>query len=465
MTETTRAADAPRSVRTGAGTDGVAGRTALVGARQRIQSLYPVSTGRGVSFRVAGLGLLFVAAMTAISISRVGGPGALDSVWAEDGAVFYQATFHHSFFSALFTPNNGYLEFLPRFLMGLVSLLPVSRAAAAIALTGTVLSSAMALLVYHASAEHIRSRVLRATLAIVTALPVFGAGEISNNIVNLQWFLLYVTFWMLVWNPQAVGRRAVAAAVLFLAVSSDPIPTFFLTPILLARLWCRPWRESRWQVYGVAAGLVFQGLAMLHGGDDNPRKLTTDFSLGFAGNGYTKDVLGQALVSPKELAQLGLTSTWIAPTIGVVLLAIALVGAGLLFSSRGLFAALCLGTSVVLSAFLVMSAGASLPRYAEAPVLLLITAFAVLADTNDFGRVPVTALCVLLALNLFANFPVGTDQLRAQFPSWFAQVKDGKHGCEHDAARSTVRVQTAPGSGWAVKVPCSALVSGTVSGH
>jgi hypothetical protein len=403
-----------------------------------------------------------VAAATALSLARVSGPGALDSVWAEDGLMFYQPTFHQSFVSTLFTPNNGYLEFLPRFLIGLISFLPVSRVAMAIALTGATISSALALLVYHASAEHIRSRVPRACLAAVTALIVFGAGEIANTIVNLQWYLLYATFWMFLWNPQAVGRRALAAGLLFIAVASDPISTVFLSPILLVRLWCRPWKESRWQVCGLGLGLALQVVAMLHGGGGT-RKLTTNYSLTYVGHTYARDVLGHALVSRTELARLGLGSAWIAPAIGILLLVVALVAAGVLAKPRWLLVALCLGAGFELFALLVMTAGFSLPRYDSVPLLLLITAFAVLADADGFGRVAAVAFSVLLAANIIANYSIGPEEFRAQYPGWFAQVKDGKHACEHDPALASVNVITAPGGGWGVAVPCSALVPGSRS--
>jgi hypothetical protein len=261
---------------------------------------------------------------------------------------------------------------------------------------------------------------------------------------------------MFLWNPQAVGRRALAAVVLFVAFASDPVSTIFLSPILAVRLWCRPWRESRWQVYGLAAGLAFQLAAILHGGG-GPRKLTTNYSLTFAARVYQRDILANALVSHTELNHFGFTSTGLAQAIGVVLLVACVVGAVLLFKTRGLFVAVCLVSSIWLFALSVMSSGYSLPRYDTAPILLLITAFAVLVDGQRLWRIAAAALCVLLAANLHANFPVGTDQLRANSPSWFAQVKVGKHACKQDPALRAFTVQTAPGGGWVVVVPCTSV--------
>ena len=473
MAEITRAPEASQADPAGVGTGTAAGaesagaqpkvgdeggwRGRVAAARLGAQTLYPVSAGRGVSPLTVLGGVLFVAVATALSLHRVAGPGALQSMWAEDGAVFYQATFHQGFFAALFTPNNGYAEFLPRFLIGLIAFLPVAHAATAIALTGAILSSALALLVYHASAEHIRARVPRGCLALVTALLVYGAGEVANNIVNLQWYLLYVTFWMFLWNPQAVGRRALAAVVLFVAVASDPVSTFFLSPLLAVRLWSRPWKESRWQVYGMAAGLVFQLAAILHGGG-GPRKLTPEYSLTYTARSYAHDILGNALVSRTELTEVGFTSQHLADAIGVALLVVAIIGAVLLRSRRGLFVGVTLFSSVALFTLSVVASGYSLPRYDTAPILLLITAFAALVDAPRFSRRFLTAFCVLLAVNVFANYPIGADQYRSQSPSWIAQVKDGKHACKENPAIGSVTVQTAPGGGWVVDVPCSSLL-------
>lgn len=469
MAETTRAAGAPDAVRRRPRIDTdlevspdrqAVPRSTLDGVRQRMRSLYPVSTRRGVSRRTAAVGVLFVVVAAALSLARVGGPGALDTIWAEDGLMFYQPTFHQSFLSALFTPNNGYLEILPRFLIGVISILPVSRVAAAMAVTGATFSSGLALLVYHSAAEHIRSRVPRACVATVTALLVFGAGEVANNIVNLQWYLLYVTFWMFLWNPQAVGRRALAGAVLFLAAASDPVSTLFLSPILLARLWCRPWRESRWQVYGLGLGLALQAVAVLRGALGT-RKLTTRYSLTFVDHSYLRDVLGRSVFSRTELTHVGLGTAWIAPTLSLVALVLALVAARVLAKPRWLFVTLCLGASVELFALLVMTAGFSLQRYDAVPILLLITALAALVDADGFGRLPAIVLCVLLAGNLAANYVIGTNQARAQTQGWFAQVKDGKHACAHDRTLPSVTFETAPGGGWHVTVPCTALVTRT----
>jgi hypothetical protein len=252
--------------------------------------------------------------------------------------------------------------------------------------------------------------------------------------------------------------------VLFLAVASDPISTLFLSPILLVRLWCRPWRESRWQVCGLGLGLALQAVAVLHGGGGT-RKLTTDYSLTFVGHSYAQDVLGKALVSRTELSYVGLDVAWIAPAIGIVLLVLALVAARVLAKPRWLFVALCVGAGFELFALLVMTAGFSRPRYDTVPALLLVTAFAALVDADGFGRLPVVALGVLLAGNLTANYVIGTDQDRAQSPGWLAQVTSGEVACEQYPTLASVIFVTAPGGDWEVTVPCATLVPGARPGH
>jgi hypothetical protein len=225
---------------------------------------------------------------------------------------------------------------------------------------------------------------------------------------------------------------------LFVAAASDPVPTLFLAPLLVLRLCCRPWKESRWQVGGLVLGLAFQGVGYLSDELGSRANLPSDFSLTFAGRGYGHDVLGNAFISSTELSRLGVHATWLPEAIGIAFLVIAAIGAGMLFKTRGLFAALCLASSICLFALLAMAGGSSLPRYAAVPVLLIITTFAVLVDGNRFGRVPVGALCVLLAANLAANYAVGTDQPCAQTESWSAQVKAGAHACKQNPATGSV---------------------------
>jgi len=76
------------------------------------------------------VGLVLAAA--GLSLLRQPGVPAVDSIWAEDGQVFYNQAVQWSFLHSLFTPYNGYFQLVPRVMIESVTLLPVNAAAAAI---------------------------------------------------------------------------------------------------------------------------------------------------------------------------------------------------------------------------------------------------------------------------------------------------------------------------------------------
>jgi hypothetical protein len=420
-------------------------------AREGLAALYPVDARRGPSPLTVGAGILFVAVTALLSMARQSGPGALNSIWAEDGILFYQSTFHQGFVAQLFAPNNGYLELVPRLLIQVVSWFPVARAAEVIAVIGAVSSSALALLVYHAAAPQIPSRALRLCVAVPAAVIVFGQSEVGNSIVNLQWYLLYAAFWMFLWNPRSRPRRMLAAAVLLCAVGSDPVSTLVLSPLLLARLWARPWRESAWQAAGVAAGVLYQVVSLLRGGLSSRSRPAEVFGPGEVAHWFADDVLGHAFISPAET---GLASgTWVIGAALLLLFAVVAWRVGLP-RQQWLLAGVCAGYSVLLYFFLTIVGGARTDRYGVVPVLLMIAAAAVLCCCR--AKWPIVLLCVLMAANLAANYYGGSDS-RAAVPGWSTEVRLGRDACRHPGTANAV-LHTAPGGAWEVVVPCSALL-------
>jgi len=421
------------------------------GAREGLAGLYPIDGRRGPAALTVGAGFLFIAAMALLSLARQSGPGALNSIWAEDGNVFYQSTFHQGFVTQLFAPYNGYLELVPRLLIQVVALFPVASAAAAIAVIGAVSSSALALLVYHAAARHIASPALRLCIAVPTAIVVFGQSEVGNGIVNIQWYLLYAAFWMFLWNPQSRPRRILAAAVLLCAVGTNPVPALALTPLLLARLWARPWRESVWQTAGVLAGALYQAVSVLRGGLSSRNHLNFSFDPSWVPQWFADDVLGHALISPAETGLAYGTSAVGAALL--LLLALVAWRAGLP-RQQWLLAGVCAGYSVGIYFVLSVAGAARNDRYGVAPVLLMITTAAVLCCCR--AKWLTVLLCVLIAANLAANY-YGGSQYRAAVPGWSKEVRLGREVCRHPGTTSAA-LQIAPGGTWHVVVPCSALL-------
>ena len=177
-----------------------------------------------------------MALLTAASLMRQEGAAAADSMWAEDGQVFYQQSVQFGFFQVLVRPYNGYLHVIPRLLMELVRVFPMADAAAATAVIGATATSAMALLVYVASGTLLQSRALRISVAAPLALTWVAQLELGNNILSLHIYLLYVAFWLCLWNPRHRAALVLAAALLVLTAASDPLVGIYL-PLLVLRAW------------------------------------------------------------------------------------------------------------------------------------------------------------------------------------------------------------------------------------
>jgi hypothetical protein len=190
------------------------------------------------------------------------GHGALDTVWGEDGVVFYDGTLRNGPLSLILQPYNGYLHVVPRLVMEVVRCFPLSAAAAVMATLGALMTSCCAFLVYFASSGHLRSRALRLAITVPAALPYVGQLEVGNNVLSIHCVLLYVAFWMCLWNPDSRPRQILAATVLFLTVASDPLTAVYI-PLLILRLWAvRSWR-GRLPAIAMAASLALQGYGIL----------------------------------------------------------------------------------------------------------------------------------------------------------------------------------------------------------
>ncbi|GAA1314833.1 hypothetical protein [Saccharothrix xinjiangensis] len=186
-----------------------------------------------VGYAVAFLGALGFQLLTPAGWSR------LQRVWAEDGARFLLDGITQPFATNLVSPYAGYLHTIPRLAAELVSVLPLEHAAAAFAVLAAAPRALVALIVFAASAGHLRSLPVRfAHAALVVVLPV-GNSEPLDNVTNLHWFLLYGVFWALLWRREP---RVPVAVVVFvvLATLSSPL-AFLLAPVALLRL--ALWRD------------------------------------------------------------------------------------------------------------------------------------------------------------------------------------------------------------------------------
>jgi hypothetical protein len=203
----------------------------------------------------AFLSAIALAAGAVVLLLRIAGRSPVTTIWAEDRTVFLVQALAGP--GHLFASYAGYLQLLPRIIGQLVAFLPLPDAAAAFAISGAVIASAVALFVFHASAGHIRSGWLRGLLATAVLLLPVAPLEIADSGVNTPWYLLFALFWAALWRPRTRRGMALASLIALLAGASTPL-ALALAPLFIVRIAAlRRVREHAVTV-GFAAGLLLQ---------------------------------------------------------------------------------------------------------------------------------------------------------------------------------------------------------------
>jgi len=203
--------------------------------------------------------------LAVVLLYRVTGLPSWNSVYAEDRGIFLVQALNHPW--DLIVPYNVYLQLLPRMLAQAVSLLPLTWAAALFAWAGALIAAGCALFVYHASSGYIRSRALRAVLALCLVLLPIAPLELADNGVNTPWYLMVALFWAVLWRPESRSGKLASAAVAFGTVASSPLAAIF-APLLAVRvLVLRPFRwpgslRDHWVTAGWLLGWPLQLYAM-----------------------------------------------------------------------------------------------------------------------------------------------------------------------------------------------------------
>jgi hypothetical protein len=197
-----------------------------------------------------------------IELLRQPGTPAWQTIWAEDGSIFYAQAKALPFLKTFTKPYAGYMHAVPRIIAAVAAALPTRDAAAAMAISAAATVSALALIVFRLSADVVQRKALRVALAGTVLLLPAGGTETLNSVANLHWYLDYTAFWLILWRPKTWAGSALATAGLALAVMSDPL-VVFLTPVLVVQtVTARAWRE-RFVLVGFVAGGVFQLVAAL----------------------------------------------------------------------------------------------------------------------------------------------------------------------------------------------------------
>jgi hypothetical protein len=199
--------------------------------------------------------LLWLTCATALEVLRQPGVPAWDTMWQEDGGVFYTDALHRSLLDALTRAYNGYLHAVPRLLSALAVQLPLEQAATFLAVSSALVVAALAAYVFRAGEQLIPAAWARCLLALLMVLSPVSAYETANNINNLHWYLLlalaFVPF------SRRVGRLSLAVdlLVVVLAVLSDS-EAVLIAPLFVPTAWSAlRRRDLRGMLPGLAVGV------------------------------------------------------------------------------------------------------------------------------------------------------------------------------------------------------------------
>lgn len=440
------------------GRDDLRGRLReLVGA-DLFSAAGPAHIGPGAVALVVLSGLVLMTA----SLLRQTGISALDTIWAEDGAIFLAHALQASPLDSFGTAYAGYLHAIPRTVSEIVTLLPLAWAATALALAGAALSAGAAIVVYIASAGHLRSPMLRALLAALVVLQPLAAVESLNSVALAQWPLTYAAFWVALWRPARLSATLFAGGLLLLTILSAPLAVL-LAPVLLVRvLVVGGWRD-RLPAALFALGLALQAWVVFTqpGIAPPPSVSAADLAATYGILVTTPAAFGVELATAlRAYAGGAVAVAAVAAWVGVTAFALrpggahrltALLAAGMSVTALVVTIYARSGTAAVIGAF-EQGLRPNQTRFALVPVLLLTT---VLALALDRQRVPLqVAVIAFVALVAGMDFFVTND--RTTGPSWSAEVVDGVLACR--AGADAVDLQTSPGLPvWRVEARCSDL--------
>ena len=139
----------------------------------------------------------------------------------------------------------------------LAGLFPLQDAPAAISVISAVVVALSGLVVWYATEGLIESPYLRAALAALTVLAPVGGLESTDSAAYVPWYLLFASFWILLWRPRTTAGAVAASLFILVTGISTPGVWFFLPLALLRTLAVRDRRDGL-VLAGFWAGAIAQ---------------------------------------------------------------------------------------------------------------------------------------------------------------------------------------------------------------
>jgi hypothetical protein len=435
--------------------------------------LFPDSPPRNPAVRgweAAGLALALFALVVVAELARIGWSASLDSLWAEDGQIFLQGAMTHSFLDAVTAEYAGYLVLVQRLIAEAASALPLRDAPETFSILAAAVAALAGFVVWHATAGHISSPILRGTLVLLTVLTPVGGLETIDSATYVAWYMLFACFWILLWRPRTTTGAVLAGAFVALTALSNPGIWFFLPVALLRLLAARDRRDL-----AILAGYFGGGLLQI--------LVVASSSYEGVQAEWTADIWTVLLQRVVDGAAFGLRlggGAWVVlgwPFLIALTVAMAIgLAFGLLRSDRSVryLAALALPIALLMFVVSIYQRAVATPmlwadnawngaagRYSLVPAMLLVSVIVAIVDRSwkgrrwgDRGSWPGIAVVAALLVAMLVSLP-SRDIAARGAPPWEAAVDSAERSCHEGTGSDAVLPISPPGFG--VTLPCSAI--------
>jgi hypothetical protein len=416
------------------------------------------------------IGALFALAILA-QMLRIGWSISLHSLWAEDGPIYFSGAVHNSFGGSLFDTYATYLVFVPRAIGEVAGLFPLQDAPAVISILSGAIVALSGWIVWEATAGLIESPWLRGALVLLTVLAPVGGLESTDSGAYVPWYMLFASFWILLWRPRTAPAAAGAGIFALLTGLSTPGLWFFIPLALLRTLAIRDRRDGL-LLAGYWAGAIAQVPILLFNKEEAVTALWshdiwTDYlqrvvdgaflGLKLGGKGWQH--LGWPLLIMLLVVLIGALAYGVTRTnLAARLLALLAIPISLIMFVVSVYQR-AVGSEMVWPAHVwTESAG----RYAIVPALLLFSVAAVMIDRRSRRREGETrprwlayGLAALAVVVVAFSFHVEDPEVRGA-PPWQASLEHSAEVCASEPEATETGVATSP-PGWSLNIPCDEL--------
>lgn len=415
--------------------------------------------------------LALLALATVLQLARIGWSASLNSLWAEDGPIYLQAALGQGFWHSITSTYATYLVLIPRLIAEAATMVPLRYAPAAVSILSAAVVALSGLIVWLASAAHVRNQYLRATLAAVAVLVPVAGLESLDSAAYVPWFMLFATFWILLWRPATTSGAVLAGLFAMATGLSTPGVWFFLPLAALRALAARDRRDLAILAgFGIGAAVQVPVLALNEEVAVTPlwtgdiwtvylQRVVDGAPLGLRLGGAAWEHLGWPLLIALLIASLsGLALGARRSTVGARYLAAIAIPTSLAMFVVSLYQR-AVGTQMLWPEGMYNGTGS---RYAIVPAMLVISAAVVLVDgamRRDAPHrrlVPFAAATVgVLLIALVTSFWAREIAVRGE-PPWDAALKAASRTCAREGA-AEVSVPTSP-PGFGLVVPCDRVL-------